>query len=203
MLALGLGLGLGLRLRLRLRLGRLRACLAQAAAACDHDCEEEAARDGLGRDGAQQHVELLGLEVHRRVDEAEAVVRGARLGVVSIALPYLYLPYISPVSPLYHLVARGRRVVVGLVEDGVVRGQAAQRERDRLALDQRLAPAHVHDHADGLGLRQREQHKVAAVLGAPVAARGEHVVQNLVREQGRYVGDVWEIWGRYRGLMVG
>ena len=69
------------------------------------------------------------------------------------------------------------------------RGQAAQRERDRLALDQRLAPAHVHDHAYGLGLRQREQHEVAAVLGAPVAAGGEHVVQHLAREQ----GDVVEI----------
>ena len=132
--------------------------LPKTPAARDDHREEEAARDGLRRDGAQQHVELIRLEVHRRVDESEAIVAHARL------------------------VARRDREVVARVEDGVARRQAAQRERDVRTLDERAPLAHVHDRSHRLGLGEREQHKVTALVSAPVPTRREHVVQHVVGE---------------------
>ena len=113
-----------------LRERRVLPLLLEAAPAADHIREEEAALARQLRDRAQQNVDLRWLEVHRAVEEAEAVVRDCSL-------------------------IRGRGGVVGGgVEDGVVRRDAAQRERRVAVLDDRLVLAHVHDAPDRLGFRE-------------------------------------------------
>ena len=83
-----------------LRERRLLPPLGKAAAARDHDREEEAPAGRWGGDRAQEHVDLGGPKVHCRVDETEAVVRDRRL------------------------VRRCGRVVWRGIEDGIVRPAA-------------------------------------------------------------------------------
>mmetsp|Transcript_51097 Transcript_51097/g.135288 ORF Transcript_51097/g.135288 Transcript_51097/m.135288 type:complete len:1120 (-) Transcript_51097:3197-6556(-) len=135
---------------------RLLPPLGEAAAAADDHREEEAARGGRHRQRREQQPELGLLVMHRRVDEAEAVVADCRL------------------------VLGGGRQVGRRVEHRIVRRDAAQREADVGAVDERLTLTHVQDAADRLGLREAQQHKVAAVLGGSQHARrqdGGHLVE--------------------------
>mmetsp|Transcript_29495 Transcript_29495/g.76100 ORF Transcript_29495/g.76100 Transcript_29495/m.76100 type:complete len:212 (+) Transcript_29495:2274-2909(+) len=111
---------------------RLLPALGKATAASDGRGKEEATRGRRAWQRAQQHVELIRAVVHAAVEEAEGLLRHASL-----------------------VGRRGGKVGCG-VEDGVVRGDAAQRHRHVGARHEVPSVAHVQDAADRLGLGERE-----------------------------------------------
>jgi hypothetical protein len=105
---------------------------------------------------ARAHIELIGAEVHRRVEESERRVGDGAL------------------------VCGGCGEVRGAVEDGVVRRDAAQGDRDVGPRDEWFALAHVQDASDRLGLGEGEEHKVTTSILEAIRSGCEDLMRGAI-----------------------
>ena len=108
------------------------------------------------------------------------LVAGRRREVVCLIEERVVRSYASECEgdrlALDHLVRVRVRVRARARARARARVGARVRARARVRLDHLSPLAQVHDHSNGLRLGEREQHKVTAIVRAPVTAGGEHIM---------------------------